>query len=59
MDIGVTYDGLIRLRNTMKKPVVFENEEGEQIRVRIINGGFEVSHKNEVLVIEKVEDCNG
>ena len=58
MEIDVKFDGLIRLRNVVK-PVVFENEEGEQIRVRIINGGFEVSHKNEVMVIEKVEDCNG
>ena len=55
MRIDVTYDGIIRLRDVFE-PIIIENEEGDQIRVRIVDGGFEVEHKKNVLVAEKVED---
>lgn len=55
MRIDATYDGIIRLRDVFK-PIIIENEEGDQIRVKIIDGGFEVEHKKNVLVTEKVEE---
>ena len=66
MEIDVIYErlpvssiyhpgGIIRLRKVFK-PIILENEEGEQIRVMMVDGGFEVIHKEDVMVIEKVED---
>lgn len=53
MRIDTTYDGIIRLRDAFKS-VIFENAEGEQVRVRITNGGFEILHKENVKITEKI-----
>ncbi len=53
MRIDATHDGIIRLRDAFKS-VIFENAEGEQIRVRVVNGGFEILHKENVTITEKI-----
>jgi hypothetical protein len=55
MEIDATPEGLILLKGAFK-PVVFENEEGEQIKIKLVSDGFEVESKKEVCIIHKTEE---
>lgn len=55
MNIDTTPEGLILLRKAFKS-VVFENEEGERLKIKLVNGGFELEYKKEVCIIHKTED---
>lgn len=55
MEISTTPEGLILLRGAFK-PVVFENEEGERIKIKLVDGGFELESKKEVCIIHKIEE---
>lgn len=55
MEISTTKEGEILLRRAFK-PVVFENEEGEKIKIKLVNGGFELESKKEVCIIHKTEE---
>lgn len=55
MEISTTPEGLILLRKAFN-PVIFENEEGERIKIKLVNGGFELEYKKEVCIIHKIEE---
>lgn len=55
MEISTTPEGLILLRRAFKS-VVFENEEGERIKIKLVDGGFELESKEEVCIIHKIEE---
>jgi len=55
MEISTTKEGLILLRGAFS-PVVFENEEGERVKIKLVKDGFEVASKKEVCIIHKIEE---
>jgi hypothetical protein len=50
MEIDVTFDGIIRLRKVFK-PIILENEEGEQIRIKMVDGGFQIDNEQDASVV--------